>query len=114
MTSPVAAAEARRNVVLKRPEAHSRLQTAFAGVTIVAEARPNLVAWAEQHVAGKDAPILAAAINCGATILITGDRRHFGALFGHQIGTTRVLTPVAALELLITDVEEAETHGERR
>lgn len=41
----------------------------------------------------KDAPILAAAIAAGATHLITGDRRDFGAHYGETIGGVLVLPP---------------------
>jgi len=41
----------------------------------------------------KDAPLLAAAIAARATHLITGDRRHFGALFGKRIGGVLILPP---------------------
>lgn len=49
----------------------------------------------------KDAPILAAAIVAGADILVTGDRRHFGPLFGREIEGVRVLSLVDGLALLI-------------
>jgi hypothetical protein len=41
----------------------------------------------------KDAPILAAAMAAGATHLITGDRRDFGAHYGKTIGGVLVLPP---------------------
>jgi len=47
-------------------------------------------------------PILAAALSANATVLVTGDRRHFGALFGKTLNrTVTVLPPREALERLL-------------
>ena len=43
----------------------------------------------------KDAPILLAAIEARATHLLTGDRAHFGALYGRKIGGVKVMLPAA-------------------
>jgi predicted nucleic acid-binding protein len=39
-----------------------------------------------------DVPILGAAIQCGADVLVSGDRRAFGNLFGSRVGDLQVLT----------------------
>jgi predicted nucleic acid-binding protein len=49
----------------------------------------------------KDAPILAAAVHAQADLLVTGDSRDFGHLFGHTLRGTRVATPATALDLLL-------------
>jgi hypothetical protein len=41
----------------------------------------------------KDAPIMAAAVACAADILVTGDRRDFGHLFGKNVEGVHVLSP---------------------
>jgi predicted nucleic acid-binding protein len=41
----------------------------------------------------KDAPILLAAIQAGATHLLTGDIRHFGPHFGHPIAGISIVLP---------------------
>ncbi len=41
----------------------------------------------------QDLPILTAAIQIKANILLTGDFRHFGPLFGRRIKGVRILTP---------------------
>ena len=41
----------------------------------------------------KDWPILLSAIRAKATHLLTGDRRHFGTLYGQTIGGVTVLRP---------------------
>ena len=45
----------------------------------------------------KDAPIMAAAVVCAANILVTGDRRDFGHLFGQSIEGVRVMSPGGVL-----------------
>lgn len=42
---------------------------------------------------------------CGRNILVTGDRRHFGPLFGQKIGSVEILPPLAALERLLGDFQ---------
>lgn len=41
----------------------------------------------------KDWPILLSAITCEATHLLTGDRQHFGPLFGRDIMGVRICRP---------------------
>ena len=45
----------------------------------------------------KDRPILLAAIAAGASHLVTGDARHFGAYFGKKLAGIRVMTPAGYL-----------------
>lgn len=58
---------------------------------------------ATQGLPDKDAPILAAAVAAQADILVTGDRTHFGHLYGKVIGGLRVLTLRDALASSIAD-----------
>jgi len=97
-TSPHAAAEARRNLALKYPDALARFDSITGQLEIVPEAGAVEVAWAaEQGLPPKDAPILAAAVACGADGLVTGDRTHFGHLFGRRLRGVFVLNPAQAL-----------------
>jgi predicted nucleic acid-binding protein len=93
VTSTYAVEEARRN--LGTPERRAALLELLAGVRLF-----NLVADPAAHpeVAGcglpeKDLPILLAAVAAGCTHLITGDRQHFGPLFGRRIAGVLVLRP---------------------
>jgi predicted nucleic acid-binding protein len=90
VSSAYAVEEARRN--LGDSEARARLKTLIDETTIVAEGslatRPPSLS-----LAAKDRPILAAAVNAGATHLITGDRRDFGKLFGRRIGGVLIQRP---------------------
>ena len=54
---------------------------------------------AARELADTDRPILAAAIQSGATHLLTGDKTYFGPLFGQLIGSVPVLTPGEYLHL---------------
>lgn len=59
-----------------------------------------LAAAGAQRLPAKDAPILAAAIDARCHHLVTGDRTHFGALFGRRLRGTVVMLPVDAIGLL--------------
>jgi predicted nucleic acid-binding protein len=101
-TSPHAAAEAKRNLQVKYPETLPRLQALMSQIEMVPEAPPADVAWAvEQGLPLKDAPVLAAAAASGADALVTGDRAHFGHLFGRKAQAPVVLTPADALARLL-------------
>ena len=49
----------------------------------------------------KDAPILAAAVAGDADLLVTGDRTHFGKLYGKTLRGCEVATPAATLARLL-------------
>ncbi|MCE9639005.1 MAG: PIN domain-containing protein [Betaproteobacteria bacterium] len=101
-TSGHALEEARRNLAIKSSGFEHRLAQALAEITIVAEAPASLVEWArEQELPLKDAPILAAAVHAGADLLVTGDTRDFGHLFGRELRGTRVVTLAAAIDLVL-------------
>jgi len=91
VTSAFVVAEVTRNLRVKAP----------AGVGIVVEADARLVERIDVPLPAKDRPILAAAVGCRANVLVTGDRRHFGPLFGRRFGGTVVLSPREALEFLV-------------
>jgi predicted nucleic acid-binding protein len=102
VTSPHAIEEARRNVNLKSPSGASSLDDLLESVERVSEADPRLVAWAaDQGLPPGDAPILAAAVAAAADALVTGDRTHFGHLFGTRVGDVEVLSLAEAIGRLI-------------
>jgi predicted nucleic acid-binding protein len=87
---------------LKYPEAAGRLESLMRLITMEAEAARAEVDWAlEQRLPLKDAPVLAAAVACRADALVTGDRAHFGHLFGRRVRHLRVITPAEALALVL-------------
>lgn len=102
LTSPHALLEARRNLQAKRPEALPLLERLLDRVTMVPEAAPARVQAAlDWGLPIKDAPILAAAWEAGATVLVNGDRQHFGHLLGKQPEGLRVISLKEALEALL-------------
>jgi predicted nucleic acid-binding protein len=102
VTSQHVVAEARKNVTIKYVEALPRLEATLRHLDVVPEAAPADVAWAvEQGLPPKDAPVLAAAVASGADVLVTGDRTHFGVLFGRRLRGVLVLTPADALARLL-------------
>ena len=69
---------------------------------MVPEAVPALVVWAgTQGLDDNDAPILAAAAAAKVDALVTGDRRHFGPLFGQTLRGVRILSLADAIELVL-------------
>jgi predicted nucleic acid-binding protein len=103
-TSPHALEEARRNLALKSKGFEKRLAEALATIEMVSEAPLALVDWARAEGLGaKDAPILAAAVLAGADVLVTGDVRDFGALYGRTLRGVQVLAPARALARVLED-----------
>lgn len=104
ITSPHALAEARRNLKLKKPGALARLEEEIlVRVGIVAESGPEAARIGmENGLPLKDAPILSAAIQASVSHLVTGDARHFGHLYGRKIGGLEVVTPMVALEAVLS------------
>ena len=95
------AAEARRNLVTKGPQAiaaldalleHLHLAPALAGAIDSAE-----LAWLPP----KDRPVLAAAIRLGCDTLVTGDRQHFGSAYGKRVGGIAIHSPRSLAETIL-------------
>ena len=93
--------EARRNLAAKAP----------GGVAALDALLPRLQQKAAQHadesleatlpLPEKDRPVLAAAIRHGCAALVTGDRSHFGSLYGKTIHGVAIHSPRSlALALL--------------
>ena len=101
-TSPHALEEARRNLAIKSVRFERRLAEALAQISVATEAPAALVEWAkEQRLPLKDAPILAAAVHLKADLLVTGDKRDFGHLFGRELRGVLVVTPATALDRVL-------------
>lgn len=100
-SSQYALDEALRNLNHKYPEATEVFDVITQSLKITPEPNPKLVNWAETLLPAKDAPILAAAVTARATILVTGDRKHFSELYGLSFSGLQILTPTQALEELL-------------
>ncbi len=98
VSSAFAVEEAVRNLRVKRPASVQRVDRLLGALTIQPEPTPAEVAWAiEQGLPPKDAPILAAAVAARAAWLVTGDRTHFGPLFGRPFRGVTIALPAEAL-----------------
>lgn len=92
--------EARRNLFAKAPEAIAALDRLLSRMTM-AKAQPNEAALeASLPLPAKDRPVLAAAIRQGCTLLVTGDRTHFGALYGSTVHGVTVHSPRSLAEAI--------------
>ena len=90
--------EARRNLLIKGPEALAALEelltTLHLSDTQPVRSATKDVSWLPE----KDQPVLAAAVRLRCDILVTGDKTHFGAGYGESFGgvTTHSARAVAA------------------
>ena len=102
VSSGYAIDEARRNISVRHPERIADLESLLDRIALCREPAPATLAWAAaQRLPSKDAPILAAAVDARCHLLVTGDRTHFGALFGRKLRGTVVMLPVDAIGLLV-------------
>lgn len=102
VSSRYAIEEAMRNLSLKYPERLADLERLTLELAVASEPVPAAAeAAAARGLPPEDAPILAAAIQSKAGALVTGDRRHFGRLYGKVIGGVRIMTPTEAVQRLL-------------
>jgi len=102
VTSEFAWDEAYRNIRLKQPRRMHELDSLRGRLESVPAPSPAATADAAKHgLPNKDAPILAAAKVARVDVLVTGDRTHFGHLYGRNIGGLRVLSLRDTLERLL-------------
>ena len=96
LTSPLAIAEAERNLEAKRPAALPILRGGLtAGVRVVGEPAPGDVErLTPPELSSKDRPLLAAAVAARATHFVTGDVADFGRWMDRRARLPlRVMTP---------------------
>ena len=104
VASGYAVEEARRNLVAKGPATGpDALGAALRGIMLVDEARGAVLEAAAAVGLGDaaDVPILAAAIQCDADVLVTGDRRAFGRFFRTRVSGVEVLVLRDALRRVV-------------
>ena len=92
--------EARRNLERKGPAALVRLGEIIGDVEVTAFRPPGRLPAAAGALPAKDAPVLAAAIRLRCDALVTGDRTHFGPLFGRSISGVTIYSPRMLVEAL--------------
>ena len=101
ITSPYSIHEIARNI--RFPGQRERFESLLAQTETVSDADVRFVP-AYAAVVAKDQPILAAAIAASVDFLVTGDKNHFGHLYGTAVSGVTVLSPANFLL----------RHGDRR
>ena len=96
ITSDYAQIEAQRNLQAKRATWLNGFPEVLSGIEIV----PSLDSPVPSKINEKDRPILATAVKHRCDILLTGDKRDFGHLFGQKVRQTQVLSPIMLIEVL--------------
>ena len=94
------------NLQNKRAEAVGIALDLLDGVEFVEEP-PQALADRVRHLVPdpKDVPILAGAVWAEADLLVTGNSKHFGELYGRNVGGCLVARPRTALNLLLSEAE---------
>jgi predicted nucleic acid-binding protein len=93
--------EARRNLSAKAPVATETLATILTRCRVVNTMASNVKLDESLPLPPKDRPVLAAAIRLRCQVLVTGDRTHFGGLYGMAIQGVTVHSPRSVAELLL-------------
>lgn len=83
--------EARKNLEAKYPSATGNLEEVLAGVDCSTKVSGPV--FSEHRLPDKDRPVMAAAVHHHCQALLTGDRMHFGALYGQTIGGVTIHSP---------------------
>lgn len=93
--------EARRNLEAKSDAGAVALDALLRHVEVVPFRYHELPAKYAASLPQKDHPVLAAAIQEGCDVLVTGGRRHFGKLYGRTLDGLTVHSPSSLAELLL-------------
>lgn len=87
--------EARRNIETKFPAALGDFESLLDQVEWSTEVYWSLPGEIAPELPEKDRPVLAAAIQRRCDVLVTGDKRHFGVLYGQNIGGVIIHSPAS-------------------
>ncbi|RPJ32602.1 MAG: PIN domain-containing protein [Verrucomicrobiaceae bacterium] len=87
--------EARRNLEAKFPTALKELEDLMKQVEASARTCGPLRPEIAPNLPAKDRPVLAASIHHQCQVLLTGDKTHFGPLYGRTIETVEIHSPAS-------------------
>lgn len=93
--------EARRNLAAKSPASLPELDIQLERMHQAPMQPRNSDLESTLPLPEKDRPVLAAAIQAKCDALVTGDRTHFGALYGKSLHGVRIFTPAGLAEDLL-------------
>lgn len=101
------AEEARRNLAAKFPDGLPVLDTLLSRLRTGPIQPPDPALEDALPLPEKDRPVLAAAIRHGCEALVTGDRTHFGRLYGKAIHGVTIRSPRSIAEALLAGARPA-------
>lgn len=93
--------EARRNLAAKAPEGLAALEALLPRLQREGAQHADAALEAALPLPEKDRPVLAAAIRHGCAALVTGDRSHFGSLYGKTLHGVAIHSPRSLAEALL-------------
>jgi predicted nucleic acid-binding protein len=93
--------EARRNLALKAPGNLPVLHRLLGRIKVAQAASHPPEAEVVRSLPEKDRPVLAAAIQLACEALVTGDRAHFGSLYGKTLGGVKIHSPRSLAEAVL-------------
>jgi uncharacterized protein len=92
--------EARRNLAVKAPGSLAPLAALLPRLHLATAQHADAALEASLPLPEKDRPVLAAAIRHGCAAVVTGDRRHFGPLYGKSIRGVTIHSPASIAGVL--------------
>jgi predicted nucleic acid-binding protein len=93
--------EARRNLAAKAPGSLADLDTLLSHLRTAGVQHADAELEASLPLPDKDRPVLAAAIRHGCAALVTGDRSHFGPLYGKTLHGVVIHSPRSLAQALL-------------
>ncbi len=93
--------EARRNLEAKAPQRVPDLEGLLLRMESANAQRVDPALEASLSLPAEDRPVISAAIQLRCDALVTGDRTHFGALYGRTIHGVTVYSPRTLAEMLL-------------
>lgn len=94
--------EARRNLAAKAPDGLMTLDTLLPTLRIGPAQLPDAFLASSVSLPEKDLPVLQSAIRLGCAALVTGDRTHFGALYGKTVQGVTIHSPASIAKALFS------------
>jgi hypothetical protein len=93
-------AEARRNLEQKFPAALPDFESLLRGISRIASPPALSIPSLDLLLPEKDRPVLASAIQHRSQVLLSGDKTHFGRLYGQTISGVSIYSPQGLAENL--------------
>jgi len=93
--------EARRNLALKAPGSLPVLDRLLDRIHVAQVTANPVESDVVRSLPEKDRPVLAAAMQLDCEALVTGDRKHFGALYGKTLGGVKIHSPRSLAEAVL-------------